>query len=172
MAVTGLTRGADWQPGLAVTYLPGKFRHTDEMPSGSSMQRLGRPGAPIAYFDHSFGKGEVFASGLSRAIGLEATGFVHLKRPGTYRFKALSNDGIRVWIADRPVVDDGEWHSTGDRFSAPLSFDNSQIGWASIRLRYFQRKGTAALKLYWQPPGSADFEVIPAAAYAHLPAAN
>jgi hypothetical protein len=168
-AAVGLTRTAEWQPGLAVVYLPGKFRHTKEMPSGKSMLQLGRPGAPIAYFNHSFGRGEVFASGQARGIGLEATGFIHLDRPGAYRFKALSNDGIRVWIAERPVVDDGEWHSTGDRFSAPLTFQNPQAGWASIRLRYFQRKGTAALKLYWQPPGSADFKVIPASAYAHSP---
>jgi hypothetical protein len=149
--------------------LPGKFRHTKEMPTGRSISQLGRPGAPIAFFDHNFGRGEVFASGLSRGIGLEATGFIHLEHPGTYRFKALSNDGIRVWIADRPVVDDGQWHSTGDRFSVPLTFQNPRGGWTSIRLRYFQRKGTAALKLYWQPPGSEDFEVIPASAYAHSP---
>jgi hypothetical protein len=168
----GLTRAADWRAGLAVIYLPGKFRHTEEMPAGKSLLQLGRPGAPIALFNHRFGRGEVFASGLARGIGLEAAGFIHLDRPGTYGFKALSNDGIRVWIAHRPVVDDGEWHSTGDRFSAPLMFQNPQAGWAPIRLRYFQRKGTATLKLFWQPPGSEGYEVIPASAYAHSPPAN
>ena len=165
----GLARDPAWQPGLAVVYLPGKVRHTKEMPSGDRLRRLGRPGAPIRQFNHSFGRGEVFASGQARGIGLEATGFIHLAQPGTYRFKALSNDGIRVWIAGRLVVDDGEWHSSGDRFSPPLEYANAQSGWAAIRLRYFQRKGTATLKLYWQPPGSDDYAVIPASAYAHAP---
>jgi hypothetical protein len=165
----GLPRADHWQPGLAVVYLPGKFRHTEEMPAGKRMLQLGRPGEPILFFDHSFGRGEVFTSGRSRAIGLEATGFIYLEHPGSYRFKALSNDGIRVWIAGLPVVDDGQWHSTGDRFSVPLTFQNPQTGWAAMRLRYFQRKGTATLKLFWQPPGSEDFEVIPASAYAHSP---
>jgi hypothetical protein len=44
-----------------------------------------------------------------------------------------------------------------------------EAGWTPIRLRYFQRKGTATLKLYWQPPGSEAFAVIPASAYAHGP---
>jgi hypothetical protein len=168
----GLDRGVEWQPGLVVVYLPGKFRHTREMPTGENLHRLGRPGPPIAAFNHSFGRGEVFASGRARAIGLEANGFIHLDRTGTYRFKALSNDGIRVWVADRLVVDDGEWHSSGDRFSTPETMENPQAGWAAMRLRYFQRKGTATLKLLWQPPGSDDFSVIPAAAYAHGPPAD
>jgi hypothetical protein len=168
-SLLGLTRDAKWQPGLAVVYLPGKFHHTKEMPSGDGMRRLGYPGAPILQFNHRFGHGEVFASGRARGIGLEAIGFIHLNHPGTYRFKALSNDGIRVWIADSLVVDDGAWHSVGDRFSSPCAIDNPQNGWAAIRLRYFQRKGTATLILYWQPPGSDDFVVIPAAAYAHAP---
>lgn len=165
----GLPRASEWQPGLAVVYLPGKFRHTREMPSGENQHRLGRPGPPIAAFDHSFGRGEVFASGRAHAIGLEASGYIHLDRRGTYRFKALSNDGIRVWIADRLVVDDGEWHSSGDRFSTPGTLENPQVGWAAMRLRYFQRKGTATLKLLWQPPESDAFSVIPAMAYAHGP---
>jgi hypothetical protein len=168
-SLLGLAPDAGWQSGLGVVYLPGKFRHTKEMPSGDSQGQLGRPGAPILQFNHRFGSGEVFASGIARGIGLEATGFIHLERAGVYRFKALSNDGIRVWIADRLVVDDGEWHSTGDRFSIPLTLDNPRSGWAAIRLRYFQRKGTAALILYWQPPGSDEFEVIPESAYAHGP---
>jgi hypothetical protein len=165
----GLAPDPGWQPGLTTFYLPGKFRHTKEMPSGDSQRQLGHPGAPILQFNHRFGSGEVFASGRARGIGLEATGFIHLEHAGVYRFKALSNDGIRVWIADRLVVDDGEWHSNGDRFSDPRPLDNPLAGWAAVRLRYFQRKGTAALILYWQPPGNDDFEVIPASAYAHGP---
>ncbi|MEJ2642154.1 MAG: PA14 domain-containing protein [Desulfosarcinaceae bacterium] len=168
-SLVGLARGAGWQPGLTVVYMSGKFRHTNEMPSGDSIRQLGHPGAPILQFNHRFGLGEVFASGRARGIGLEAAGFIHLEHPGIYRFKALANDGIRVWIADRLVVDDGEWHDSGDRFSEPRAFDNPQSGWAAIRLRYFQRKGTATLKLLWQPPGQDDFKVIPAAAYAHGP---
>ncbi len=36
---------------------------------------------------------------------------------------------------------------------------------------YFQRKGTATLELYWKPPGQedADFVLVPAEAFAHIP---
>ena len=38
-----------------------------------------------------------------------------------------------------------------------------------VIVEYFQRKGTAAIMLYWQPPGSSDLSIIPAKAYGHIP---
>jgi len=42
-----------------------------------------------------------------------------------------------------------------------------QEGWYDLRVRYFQRKGSAALSLLWQPPGQMDFTPVPAEAYGH-----
>ena len=47
-----------------------------------------------------------------------------------------------------------------------------EAGWYPMLIKYFQKKGTAALSLYWKPPGAAEFSVIPAEAYAHLPEQN
>lgn len=164
-----LKHGNDWKPGLAVIYISKFVRHTSELPKGEDLLLEGQLGPPILEFNHSFDRGEVFASGQAQGIGMEANGFVNLAQTGTYRFKALSNDGIRVWIADRLVVNDPEFHKKGDQYSATRSITASDAGWANIRLRYFQRKGTATLKLYWQPPGSKAFSVIPATVFAHSP---
>jgi hypothetical protein len=128
-----------------------------------------RRGKPILYIDHQFGTGEVFDSGLTRKVGVRMTGFIHLKTPGQWEFKAYSNDGIRVNVNGETVVNDPLLHYGGDRFSTPRTVTVHQAGWYPLLIKYFQKKGTAALSLYWQPPGEADFSVIPAEAYAHLP---
>ena len=94
-------------------------------------------------------------------------GFIKLSHTGEYWFKALANDGIRVFVSEQLVVDDPEWHEYGDRYSSPLNMILSEPGWYPLRVRYFQRKGTAALKLYWKRPGDKEFAIIPEEAYAH-----
>ena len=36
-----------------------------------------------------------------------------------------------------------------------------------IAVTYFERKNTATLQLYWQPPGKNEFEIVPASAFSH-----
>ena len=47
------------------------------------------------------------------------------------------------------VLDDPDVH--GDRFCGPSTVTVDQEGWYDLRVRYFQRKGSAALSLQWQP---------------------
>ena len=39
-------------------------------------------------------------------------------------------------------------------------------GWYSIEIDYYQRKGTAALRLKWTPPGGEE-SVVPVEVFAH-----
>ncbi len=159
------------QPGLSVLYIHNfRYRHLDKLPTGKKLKRKGKPGKPIPSLNHSFGKDEVFDSGVSRLIGLHMTGFIHLDKPGEYRFKAYVNDGIRVFISEQLVVDEPQGYANiGDRHTQIGNAMISQPGWYPLLIRYFQRKGTATIILYWQKPGDKDFSVIPEAAYAHEP---
>ena len=162
------------QPGLAVWYFHKfKSRHLKFLPDGDRVFTLGKPGKPIPYLDHAFGKNEVFDSGTRKEIGMHMTGYLKIPAPGTYGFKAYANDGIRVFVNEQVVVDDPEWHPPpGDRFSEPRSIELAEAGWYPMTVRYFQRRGTATLKLYWKKPGEADYGIIPAEAYAHVPKAE
>jgi hypothetical protein len=80
---------------------------------------------------------------------------------------ALSNDGIRVEICSKMILTDPDVHS--DRLSPQVLIDIPKPGWYPILVQYFQRKGTAAIELQWKLPGKAEFSVIPAEAYAHIP---
>lgn len=159
---------AQIEPGLSVRYYDDFFsRHLDALPAKTSSFKKGRPGKPIRSLNHEFGRTEVFDSGTNRGIGMRMEGLLHLSRPGTYRLQALSNDGIRVYLNGRRIIDDPDVHS--NRLSAVATVDIASPGWYPLEVEYFQRKGTAAIMLYWQPPGSDALSGIPAQAYGHIP---
>lgn len=155
------------KPGLAVRYYDGFVRHIRQIPDDEIWLKQSRPGKPILKIDHAFGGGEVFDSGKSRGVGLRMEGVIRLQPAGTYQFKALSNDGVTVWIGDDRVLYDPDVHSA--RWTEPASYEVSEGGWYPIQVRYFQRKGTAALRLHWRLPGADEFVPVPAKALAHLP---
>jgi len=150
------------QPGLAAYYYKKKIRHLGRFPTHGW-----RPGKPILELNHRFGKKAVFGSGLSRTICVKMEGVLGLHQAGTYQFKALSNDGIRITIGGVVVAEDPSVHS--DRFTEPVAIQIETPGWYPVLVEYFQRKGTAALQFHWQPPGSEAFGIVPAQAYAHVP---
>lgn len=153
-------------PGLTVLYfLNFSASHIDQLPSGTVAAQKGKPGKPILFLDHNFSNQDVFDSGQRSGVGLELNGLIRLSPAGSYRFKALSNDGIRVYIGGHMVLDDPDVH--GDRFCGPSTVTVEQEGWYNLNVRYFQRKGSAALSLQWQPPGQKDFTPVPAEAYGH-----
>jgi hypothetical protein len=157
------------EPGLAVVYREKWYKDVDEMTDDPKALEGWRYGKPILYIDHQFGKGEVFTSGQTRKVGVRMTGFIRFPEPGTYSFRAYANDGIRVYVNGKRVVDDPMLHLGGDRFSDVMTYTVPEAGWYPLLVKYYQKKGTAALSLQWMPPGAADFTPIPAEAYAHLP---
>lgn len=156
------------QPGLQPRYF-AKFMARDvrELPEDTSSQLKTWPGEPIAQLNHQFGEGEVFGSGLSRGVGIRMRGAIHFRAPGTYTFQAFSNDGIEMFLGDMPVVSDPVQHS--DQLSKEASVQIPAEGWYPVRIDYFQRKGTAALQLFWTTPDSGAMTIVPAEAYGHLP---
>lgn len=154
------------QPGLSVFYLDGAYRFVKQIPKGTKARERGRPGKPVMQVNHQFGTGEVFDSGKSRKIGVLLDGYIHLDEPGTYAFQALSNDGVEIYVDGKLIVSDPNVHS--DRLSDIGEYTSDKGGWQPLHIRYFQRKGSAALKLYWRPPGSSGLEIVPEPAYGHF----
>jgi hypothetical protein len=65
--------------------------------------------------------------------------------PGTYRFSVTADDGVRVKIDDRVVID--EWH---EQAMPTRSADVDLTGGAHrIVIEYFEHLGSAALKFNW-----------------------
>lgn len=93
-------------------------------------------------------------------------GYLHLDRPGKYLFQALSNDGFELYIDGNLIVSDPKVH--GDRLSESGQFNVGRGGMFPVEIKYFQRKGTAALRLFWQPAGASMYTIIPSSVYSHL----
>lgn len=154
-------------PGLQVLYFNGMFKNVRQIPDGDrALLEKGRPGQPVLLINHQFGENEVFDSGRNRGVGVQMKGYLLLDQPGRYEFQALSNDGVEVIIDGNTILIDFDVHS--DRLSEVGALSVEEGGWHSLMVKYFQRKGTAALTLYWKTPGNDGFEVIPASAYGHL----
>jgi hypothetical protein len=86
------------------------------------------------------------------------TGQILPTADGSWTFYTRSDDGVRLWIDGRPVIDHWTTHALmQDRGSIPLTASQAH----TIRLEYADRTGSATIKLLWSGPGTAT-QVIPA----------
>jgi len=153
-------------PGLSVIYLYKLYRKISRMPDSAGAKTIGKPGKPILQLNHKAGKdGLVFNSGKNKGVGMILTGYLHLSKAGRYKFQALSNDGIECILGGKQLFEDPGVHK--DRLTPVGIVDVPAAGWYPLSIRYFQRKGTSALKLYWQQPGTYRFSIIPPEIFAH-----
>jgi len=65
---------------------------------------------------------------------------------GPYRFVARADDGVRVWVNDRPVIDD--WHESA--LATYVGHIWLDAGAYTVRVEYFEASGSAEMHLEWQ----------------------
>ncbi len=147
--------------GIAVEYAQGFVRHVDQL-----RQVYGwKAGKPLVQIDYNTGNGKVLTSDRTQGVGAKLKGLIKLDRTGDYQFAIQSNDGVRMFLDGKMIIDDPGVHY--DQFSPNVTVPVATPGWYAMDIIYFQRKGTATLELYWQPPGAESFEFVPAEAFAH-----
>lgn len=93
-----------------------------------------------------------FNWGSGSPSGLPADGFsIRWTRtfdfpPGTYRFNAFSDDGIRVWLDGQLII--SEWHdATNITYSVERTLT---AGSHSLRVEYFENIGAALVRFWWE----------------------
>ena len=84
-------------------------------------------------------------------------GFLKIDEPGTYRIALSSDDGGRLYMQGKALVDvDGlhaeEWGDGEIELGAGLH---------PFLALHFDQSGQAALRLFWWPPGADDYELVP-----------
>ena len=80
------------------------------------------------------------------------TGFVKIDRAGTWKFITTSNDGVRLWVDNRQLIQNWTQHTAKDD-SNTLAF--TAPGWYAVRLEHFNDGGIAVIKLAFEGPGRA-----------------
>lgn len=86
------------------------------------------------------------------AVGLPADGFsarwtrAMLFEVGLYRFHAVIDDGVRVYVDDALIID--SWQDGGQR---EITADRALgAGYHTLRVEYYERSGDARARVWWE----------------------
>ncbi|GAA4425458.1 hypothetical protein GCM10023188_06420 [Pontibacter saemangeumensis] len=88
---------------------------------------------------------------------LHATGFITLKKTTNIVFRLVSDDGARLFIDDKLVVDNGGNHALEPKDGEIIL----KAGKHPFKVEYFQAGAGKGLSLQWMPHGAEAFAVVP-----------
>ena len=159
-ALLAIRAGEDLKPGLIGEYYEfadglGDFPKVppEKKPS---IRRVDKQ-INVDNCDSNFGN-----TNLSENFYVKWTGAVQADKAGKYKFAVESDDGSRLFVDGKPVVQNGGSH--------PMSKAGGEIelqpGPHQIVVEYFQGNGQMGCKFYWTPPGKNE-EIVPEGALSH-----
>jgi len=103
----------------------------------------GDPGGPAPGFDNNF--------------SARWTGDLEIAVADAYTFIGTSDDGIRIWLDDKQIVNAWVDRGTTDSFSLPQQLEP---GVYALRVEYYENTGGAVAQVSWQTP-SVPRQIIP-----------
>jgi 3-keto-disaccharide hydrolase/PA14 domain/Carbohydrate binding module (family 35) len=95
--------------------------------------------------------------GLESNFVTHAIGNIDIAAEGSYAFRLTSDDGSRLYIDGQLVIDHDGLHGEEPKDGTVAL----TAGYHSLRVEFFEAGGGQVLRLAWQPPGAADFAVVP-----------
>jgi hypothetical protein len=101
---------------------------------------------------------------LPGSFSVEWNGAIEIESPGIYTFITESDDGSRLYIDNRLVVDNDGVHAP----KWEIGKVHLSSGRHSIRLRYYNAQFGAVMKLFWKPPDKHQ-EIVPATVLHDIP---
>lgn len=130
---------------------PVRPQHSDPTWQASYWNNTTLSGGPVlqraeAAIDYNWGSGSP-ASGVSAdRFSARWTRYIY-ETPGTYRFTATSDDGIRVWIDGDLIID--QWNDHAARtFTADKPLTS---GHHLVTVEFYENAGQAVAKVSWAP---------------------
>ncbi|KXK40894.1 MAG: DUF1080 domain-containing protein [Saprospiraceae bacterium] len=100
---------------------------------------------------------------LQEYFALVADGVLKIEKAGTYTFHLWSDDGSKLYINNKEVIDNDGLHGAEYK---DVSIEMKE-GYYSFHLDFFQGAGGSFLGLNWKKPGDEDFEAVPAFSIFH-----
>ena len=148
---------ANLKPGLVGEYFKQRY---NDIPKGAKPFYV-RVDKQVDFREVS---GEFYGTKLSQNFTVRWTGQLLVEQSGQYGFATASDDGSRLYIDGKLVVDNGGSHSWAKKSGkVQLTF-----GTHEFELRFDQGGGGAGCIAYWTPPGGKE-AAIPAKALFHKP---
>ena len=87
------------------------------------------------------------------------TGEVKTTVAGAYRFRTVSDDGVRLWVNGVQVINNWTLHSatTNTSNSINLAANTRYV----IRMEYYEQTGSAVARLQWRVPNNSNYVTVP-----------
>ena len=96
------------------------------------------------------GRDRSFDPGRGSNFSVRWTGKIAVPQTGKYRFHTEADDGTRLWINGKKVIEDWNTHPTS---SNPSELIELEAGKAyDIKMEYFQGEGDREVRLMWTTP--------------------
>lgn len=121
--------------------------------------RVARGQRTDASVSFNWGTAAPVAGVAAETFSVRWTGFVTAPATGTYTFSVSSDEGARLWVDGRIVVDDFAPHAFRER-TGTVSLTAGRP--TALHLDYFDRSGAARVELRWSSP-TVTRQVIPQA---------
>ena len=93
--------------------------------------------------------GEFWETGLFDFLYVRWTGLIRIPKDGAYAFTLASDDGSRLLIDGKEIVENGGLHGQEEKTGEV----ELKAGDHEIRIDYFENDDHATIKLSWTPPG-------------------
>ena len=111
--------------------------------------------------DFDWGAGSPGAGVNPEKFSARWTGSVMAPVTGSYRFRTLSNDGVRVWVNGATLIDNWTDHGVTTNTSAPVTLAGGQR--YTITVEYYENVGTSVIRLQWLTPSTGSYVAVPPA---------
>lgn len=123
------------------------------VPSGAAA--LQRTEAP----DFDWGANAPAAGLPADNFSVRWTGSIEPPATGAVQLRTISDDGVRVWVDNRLVIDNWTGHApVADTVSVNLQAGQRY----PVTIEYYEGGGPGTLRFQWQLPGAAAFTAVPA----------
>jgi predicted alpha/beta superfamily hydrolase len=154
----------------------GNFELGEALPSVSQPKKIEQGGLKYSYYEGSweklpdFKKLKPIQTGLADSLfninklpgktnfACLFEGYIEILKDGYYIFATVSNDGSKLYLGDKLIIDNDGVHSTESvkSFVLPL-----KKGFYPIRLEYFQKDESSSLQLLYLIPDTQNPTTIP-----------
>ena len=105
---------------------------------------------------------KTFPQGYTDRFAAMWHGYVRVPKDGSYKFYLTSDDGSKLWVHDKVVVDNSGAH--------PMDEDSGSVelkaGYHPIKVAYFENKEVEGVRLAWEYEGQ-EKQVVPPSAFFH-----
>ncbi|HEX6019476.1 MAG TPA: PA14 domain-containing protein, partial [Burkholderiaceae bacterium] len=141
-------------PSPVGTGLRGSYYNNSSLSGSPALTR-------VEAVDFDWGSGAPGPGVNQDNFSVRWSGMVTAGEAGAYRFRTVSDDGVRVWVNGVRVINNWSDHAATTNTSGTVNLAAGQK--VTITVEYYEKGGKAVMRLRWRTPGTSSYIAIPAA---------